>query len=283
MGRGVPDPCRRQSAPDVWTLKGEIGVPFALPVTLGCDGAGHAPDGSEVLLYPRLPGSAFRPLGDGIDGTFAAQVACPGGEPGAQAVEPRPGRVSGTWHGMADSVANAVREGRGQAGPSDCSSRAQAVACSTAAIMLANAAGVHVTVTSPPQGGPRSGCRPGRARDVETGQRLPQRVDVALETVGRLTWEHTLRSLGQNGRVVVAGATSGSQVDSDLMRVTVRELTISGSMLGTPAELRDLCAFVAENDIHPPISQVFDGLYRVPSALRALERAEHFGKLVVTI
>lgn len=39
---------------DTWTLKGQVGFPFEPPVTLGCDGAGIAPDGSEVVFYPEI-------------------------------------------------------------------------------------------------------------------------------------------------------------------------------------------------------------------------------------
>src|SRR5581483_10877048 len=40
---------------DTWTLKGQIGFPFEPPVVLGCDGAGLAPDGTEVVFYPVIP------------------------------------------------------------------------------------------------------------------------------------------------------------------------------------------------------------------------------------
>ena len=40
---------------DTWTLKGQVGYQFEPPVVLGCDGAGLAPDGSEVVFYPVLP------------------------------------------------------------------------------------------------------------------------------------------------------------------------------------------------------------------------------------
>ena len=43
----------------------------------------------------------------------------------------------------------------------------------------------------------------------ESGARLPVRVDAVMETVGRATWSHSVRSLRPGGRIVISGTTSG--------------------------------------------------------------------------
>ena len=52
-----------------------------------------------------------------------------------------------------------------------------------------------------------------------------------METVGAATWSHTLRSLKPGGRVVIAGATSGSQPPADLSRVFFQPLSVVGSTM----------------------------------------------------
>jgi hypothetical protein len=46
---------------DVWTLQGVTQHPtLPLPMILGCDGAGRLDDGTEVMLYPVIPGVVWR-------------------------------------------------------------------------------------------------------------------------------------------------------------------------------------------------------------------------------
>ena len=79
----------------------------------------------------------------------------------------------------------------------------------TALIVLARAAGLRVFATS------RDEAKRARAEEIgahealETGARLPQRVDAVMETVGAATWSHSIKSLRPGGTLVLAGATSG--------------------------------------------------------------------------
>jgi D-arabinose 1-dehydrogenase-like Zn-dependent alcohol dehydrogenase len=106
---------------------------------------------------------------------------------------------------------------------------------------------------------------------------------VVIETVGEATWSHSLKALNPGGRIVVAGATTGGAPSADLQRLFIREITVLGSAMGTLPEFKNLLAFVEHADIHPPVSQVFDGLEAVPDALRTLDAGEHFGKIVVRV
>jgi NADPH:quinone reductase-like Zn-dependent oxidoreductase len=267
---------------DLWTLKGQVGAPIELPVILGSDGAGRAADGTEVLIYPRLPTPEFRILGDGVDGTFAPRVAVP-----AASLVPKPHNLSlaeAATIGTAWLTAWRMLFTKARLQPGErLLVQGASGGVSTAAVMLGRAAGAHVTVTSRREDALRAALELGAHEAVLSGERVPHRADVAVETVGEATWDHTLKSLGPFGRVVVAGATSGPQVTSDLLRVTVRELTVMGSMLGTIEELHALCRFVEHADLHPPIAQIFDGVDRVPDALRSLDAGGHIGKLVLTV
>ena len=113
-----------------------------------------------------------------------------------------------------------------------------------------------------------------------TGERLPERVDIVIDTVGEATWEHSLRSVRPGGTVVVAGATAGATVRTDLFRLFLQHVTIHGSAMGRIEELRDLVAFCDTRRVTPHIDSVF-GLDDAPRAFALLAAGDAFGKVVV--
>jgi NADPH:quinone reductase-like Zn-dependent oxidoreductase len=267
---------------DTWTLKGQIGYPFEPPVVLGCDGAGLSPDGKEVVFYPVLPNpkGGLRMLTDGVDGTFAPKVALP-----AANLVPKPANLSfeeAAGLGTAWLTAYRMLFTKAQLRPGErLLVQGASGGVSTAAIMLAAAAGAHVTVTSRKEGSLEKARQIGAHEGVLSGGKLSKRVDVVIETVGEATWGHSMKSLNQDGRIVVAGATTGAAPSADLNRLFYREITVLGSAMGTLGEFKTLCALVEHGDIHPPVSETYDGVERVRDAMRVLEAGEQFGKLVI--
>ncbi len=75
--------------------------------------------------------------------------------------------------------------------------------------MLASAAGARVWVTGRSEEKREQALSLGADRAFESGERLPERVDAVMETVGQATWEHSIRSLKPGGTLVVSGATTG--------------------------------------------------------------------------
>src|SRR6202012_6124739 len=86
----------------------------------------------------------------------------------------------------------------------------------SAAIPLARAAGFRVWVTSREERKRDFATRCGAHEPFESGARLPQKVNVVLETVGKPPWEPSLRQLKTGGGIVVAGATSGMVPGAEL-------------------------------------------------------------------
>jgi NADPH:quinone reductase-like Zn-dependent oxidoreductase len=268
---------------DLGSLRGFVRERFPLPVTLGCDGAGHAPDGQEVVFYPvlRLFGG-LQILSDGVDGTFAPRIALP-----AEHLVPKPANLTlaeASVLGVAWLTAWRMLFTRAALRPGErVLVQGASGGVATAAALLAAAAGAHVTVSSRRTDARAAALDRGADLAVEPGARLPERVDVVVETVGAATWSHTLRSVAPGGRVVVAGASSGDGPPAELVRVALQEITVLGSTMGTLEELTALCRFVEEHDLHPPVSQVVQGVEQVPDALRALDAGEQLGKIVVAI
>jgi NADPH:quinone reductase-like Zn-dependent oxidoreductase len=268
---------------DLWTLKGVIGYPFEPPVTLGCDGAGVSADGREVVFYPVLGlAEGFRMLTDGIDGTFAPRVALPSANLVAKPENLSLEESAGLGTAWLTAWRMLFTKARLQPGERLLVQGATG-GVSTAAIMLAAAAGAHVTVTSRRGEGLVAAREIGAHDGVISGGKLPKRVDVVIETVGQATWAHSLKALNPGGRLVVAGASTGGAPSADLQRLFIREISVFGSAMGTLAEFKSVLAFVEHADIHPPVSKIYPGVESVPEALRALDAGEVFGKLVIRV
>ena len=152
---------------------------------------------------------------------------------------------------------------------------------STALIMLARQAGFRVWVTSRDEAKGARAVELGAHEAFASGARLPEKVDVVMETVGAATWSHSLRSLKPGGRVVIAGATSGSQPPADLSRVFFLQLSVVGSTMGTRDELERLVAMCEATGVRPLIDHVLP-LAAADEALRHVASGDLFGKIVLT-
>jgi NADPH:quinone reductase-like Zn-dependent oxidoreductase len=219
-------------------------------------------------------------LTDGVDGTFAPKLAVP-----AVNLVPKPANLGfeeAAGLGTAWLTAYRMLFTKAQLRPGErVLVQGASGGVASAAVMLASRAGAHVTVTSRKEDALEKARELGAHDGVLSGERLATRVDVVIETVGEATWSHSMKSLNEGGRIVVAGATSGANPPADLNRVFYRQISVLGSSMGTLEEFKMLCAFVEHADLHPPVSTVYDGVDKVPDAMRALEAGEKFGKLVI--
>ena len=107
-------------------------------------------------------------------------------------------------------------------------------------------------------------------------------VDVVIEHVGAATWEQSLLSLRRGGAVVVCGASSGWDVQTDLRRVFFRQLAILGSTMGPKARLHDIFDRVRAGALRPVIDRVLP-LSEAREAHRLLEDRSQFGKVVLQV
>jgi NADPH:quinone reductase-like Zn-dependent oxidoreductase len=274
---------------DVWTLRG-VGIdPDRLPIVLGCDAAGVTADGREVIVHGVIADpdgidetltGGFSILSERHDGTFADRVAVP-----ARNLVDKPAELSfeeAACLPTAWLTAYRMLFTRAELRPGQrVLVQGAGGGVSTAAILLARAAGLHVSVTS------RDAQKLDRARElgahvtVGSGERLPGRVDAVMETVGEATWSHSLRALEPGGVIVVAGATSGMNPPSDLARVFFKQLRIVGSTMGTRDELVRLVRMLDATGVRPLIDDVMP----MTDARAAFERmvdGDLFGKLVLT-
>jgi D-arabinose 1-dehydrogenase-like Zn-dependent alcohol dehydrogenase len=107
-----------------------------------------------------------------------------------------------------------------------------------------------------------------------------QGVSVVLDNVVSTTLGESLRSLGQNGRLVVMGNVDVQAVPVDPGLLIGRRLHVLGSSVCTPRDLREAIALVARGKVKP----VIDAVYPFPEAAAAHRRLEErgaFGRLVL--
>jgi NADPH:quinone reductase-like Zn-dependent oxidoreductase len=152
---------------------------------------------------------------------------------------------------------------------------------STAAIALGRAAGFRVWVTGRTEAKREAALRIGAHATFEPGARLPDRVDAVLETVGKATWDHSLKSLRPGGTVVVSGATTGPNPPAALNRIFFLQLNVVGSTMGTRDEFAALIRFLDTSGVRPVIDTELP-LAKAADGVAAMLSGDPVGKIVFT-
>ncbi|WP_425955963.1 zinc-binding dehydrogenase [Xylanimonas sp. McL0601] len=272
---------------DLWSLRGVGLRAEQLPMVLGTDAAGVAPDGTEVVVHavigadghgvgPREPRSL---LSERYDGTLAQYVAVPTAN-----LLPKPSELTFAEAScMPTAYLTAYRMLFSVAGLTPGQSvlvQGAGGGVATAAIVLGAAAGLEVTATSRSTAKRERALALGAAHAVETGARLPARVDAVLESVGQATWAHSVRSVKPGGTIAVCGATSGDAPPAELTRIFFQEIAVRGVTMGSRDDLAALLAFCARTGLRPVIDSQYP-LTDVATALARLDAGAQTGKLVI--
>src|SRR3954464_8708454 len=238
---------------DLFSLRGVGLREEALPMILGCDAAGLDEDGNEIVVHavvsqPSWTGDeTLDPkrslLSERYQGTFADKVAVP-----RRNVVPKPASLSfeeAACLPTAWLTAYRMLFTQGGLKPGD-SVLVQGAGggVATALVALARGAGLRVYATSRDEAKRERARELGAHEALEPGARLPHRVDAVMETVGAVTWSHSLKALRPGGTLVGSGATAGhNPPDNDLRRVFFLQLRVQGSTMGTRSELGELVNF----------------------------------------
>lgn len=298
---------------DVWVRRGWHGLELSWPHVPGSDVAGvveaigpgaEGPrPGDEVLVSPGLSCGRCREclsgrdnqcrhyaiLGEHVSGGCAERLAVP-----VQNVLPKPANLSfeqaacvplvflTAWHAL---VARAAL------GPGETILiHAGGSGVGSAAIQIAKVLGARVITTAGTDEKCRKALQLGAdhavnyARDdfLAEVKRLTDRrgADVVFEHVGKSTWEKSLLSLVNGGRLVTVGATTGYDPFTDLRHVFYRQLSVLGSTMGSKGELFQILKFVQQGKLRPVHDRTLP-LAEAAAAHRLLEDRATFGKIVL--
>jgi NADPH:quinone reductase-like Zn-dependent oxidoreductase len=269
--------------------------PFPLPLVPGSDGAGVRRDtGAEVLIYPALDwgdreaafGPDFQILGGPRDGTYAELVAVPEAN-----VFPKPARLS--WEEAAAlplaglTAYRALFARGGLVTGETVLVLGAGSGVSTFAVQLAAQAGARVLVTS------SSDEKIERSRELgaEAGVNYASDdwvawaeerggVDLVVDSVGS-TWPQSLECLRPGGRVVVFGATGGTEVELPVRPFYFGQWSLLGTMMGSPSDFAGLLRELELGSWRPVLDRVRP-LAEAAAALDALESGAQFGKVVLS-
>jgi NADPH:quinone reductase-like Zn-dependent oxidoreductase len=275
---------------DLWSLRG-VGLPDErLPMILGCDAAGIDDQGNEVVIHSVISDDSWKDdetldprrslLSERHPGTLAEKVAAP-----RRNLVPKPPELSFeeaaclptawltayrmlfTRAGVAPGMTVLVQGASG--------------GVATAATVLGSAAGLRMWVTGRSERKRDQALALGASQAFESGARLPERVDVVLETTGKATWEHTIRSLKPGGKVIVSGATTGDPSPAQLTRIFFFQLSVIGSTMGTRDELDRLIRFCVDKGLRPEIHMSLP-LSEAQRGFEAMMNGDVYGKIVFT-
>lgn len=277
---------------DLFSLRGVGLSDGACPMILGCDAAGVASDGAEVIVHAVINDPAFTGpdstcdprrtlLSERYPGTLAERVRVP-----SHNLVAKPAELSFAEAACLPTAwLTAYRMLFSQAGvrPGDTILiQGAGGGVATALVLLARYAGMRVWVTSrSPERGQRA-VGLGAHAAFGSGERLPERVDAVMESVGAATWSHSINATRPGGTVVTCGTTSGAEpAKAELTKIFFKPLKVIGSTMGTRDELTKLAAMLATTGLRPVIEDVMP-LTAAASGLERLDRGDVFGKLVLT-
>lgn len=279
-----------------------------LPVTPGSDGAGVVTAvgseadaawlGRDVIINPaldwgsdpRAQGSHFRILGMPDAGTLAEQIVIP-----VANLAPKPAHL--TWEQAAALPLAGLTAWRAVF------TRAQLRAgervlvtgigggAALFALQFARAAGAEVWVTSSsPEKLARAqalGAAGGvNYRETDWSEQLLKTAggafDVIVDSAGGEGFTKLVDCTKPGGRIVFFGATVGNPKLFEMRKCFFRQINVLGTTMGSPVDFAGMTALVNAAKIVPTVDAVFP-LAEAERALRHMEAAAQFGKIVLTI
>jgi NADPH:quinone reductase-like Zn-dependent oxidoreductase len=277
---------------DLWSMRG-VGVrDDQFPMVLGCDIAGWDEHGNEVIVSGSFgnpdaghgdesldPGRAL--VSERFPGAFAEFTIVPN-----RNLVAKPAYMTMTEAGcmtVAWTTAYRMLFTRGGAEPGETVLiQGAGGGVATAAAALARAAGLRVVVASRSADKRERALALGAHEVIQTGARLSAPADLVIETVGEATWNHSLRSVRPGGRIVVSGATTGSDPSADLARVFYRQISIIGVSGASRVETEQLLRFMEASDLHPVVDSVFP-LDQIRAAFDRVQQPDLYGKVLIEV
>jgi zinc-binding alcohol dehydrogenase/oxidoreductase len=280
---------------DVLVRQSGRGLP--LPSILGIDGAGVRTDtGEEVVLYPclnwgndpRFFGDGFAVIGDPQDGTYAELIAVP-----EENLFLKPRSLS--WEEaaalpIAGLTAHRALFNRGALQPDEILLvHGAGSGVSTMAVSLAVTAGARVFVTSSSEEkiaravelGAEGGFLYTSDTWVQQVHKATGGVDVVLDGTGS-SLQDGMDCLRPGGRVVVFGASGGTDPTINIPGLFFGQRTIVGSTAGNLEEFARLLASIDLHAWRPVIDSVW-ALEETRAAHELMESRQHFGKIILRI
>jgi NADPH:quinone reductase-like Zn-dependent oxidoreductase len=287
---------------DIWTRQGIAGKKIRLPHVCGCDIVGTV-KGKRVMVYPGVSCgkcaycraerenlcSQFAIIGgmSDHDGGYAEMAAVPAKNIVrlSDSIKSETAATLGVSYLVAWNMLRTNGAGKGKTvlvyGATS--------GVGMATIQLARALGAEVITTVSGREKHNFAKKLG-ARHVidrttqnigeETKKITDKGVDIVIDHVGAATWSTSISALKQGGRMAVCGMTSGNDATVPVRMFYSKQITMTGALLGTKAQLIELVNFMSGKKIQPVIDSVFE-LRDAKEAQKKMEANSHAGKILL--
>ncbi|AXI11134.1 alcohol dehydrogenase [Oceanobacillus zhaokaii] len=271
---------------------------------LGSDGAGIVESigedvtrfkvGDEVIINPSLrwfdnsdaPPKEFDLLGMPDNGTFAEKIVI-----SEEQLEKKPANLSWEEAGvLALSALTGFRalftKGEIKAGDTIFIPGAGS-GVATYLIAFAKNIGARIIVTSRSEEKQKLAKELGADIALDTNsdwekELADETIDLVIESVGRATFNRSLKVLKKGGRMVTFGATTEDTIDFDLRHFFYGQYQLFGTTMGSRDELRALLIHVEKYNLHPVIDRTYT-LEQAQQAFDYLKKGKQFGKIALQI
>src|SRR5580704_14443332 len=107
-------------------------------------------------------------------------------------------------------------------------------------------------------------------------------VDIVLEVGGAETFPRSMSSVRASGQIVVIGVLTGVAGTVPFGMIGLQTLSVRGVYVGSVAMFEDMNRAIALHRLRPVIDRVFS-FEETREALRYLQSARHFGKVVISL
>ena len=104
--------------------------------------------------------------------------------------------------------------------------------------------------------------------------------DLIIEVGGAGTFSRSLRAVCIGGVIAQIGVLTQSASPVEIPLILHQQINLRGIYVGSRADFEQMNRAIAQHSLKPTIDEVFT-FDRLPDALRRMEAAAHFGKLVV--
>jgi NADPH:quinone reductase-like Zn-dependent oxidoreductase len=277
---------------DLFTLRGISAHPEGIrfPIIMGNDGAGTLDDGTPVVIYPVMGSDDWRDdetldprwhiFSELVPGTFADYVAVP--KRNAIVLPEGLSALNASVLGTAWLTAYRALFTKSKLLPGETLLvQGASGGMSTALIQLGRAAGFEIWTTSRNAAGRELAERLGAHRTFDANETLPRKVHVVVDSIGPVSWAHSLASVARGGIIIVTGGTTGFDVRLSLLSIISDQITVCGSIMGTLKDMKNMIAFISSAGIAPEIGEVLP-MERAEEAFRAMWEGRTHGKTVFT-
>ncbi|MGM0845226.1 MAG: zinc-binding dehydrogenase [Bacillota bacterium] len=274
------------------------------PLIVGSDGAGiivetgegvsNVAVGEEVVINPGLgwhnnsdaPPAGFEIVGLPDHGTFAEYITLP-----AVNVEKKPQHL--TWEeagvlSLAALTAYRVLFTRAKVKAGD-TVLIPGIGSGVGTFLLkfAKAAGAKVVVTSRSEDKQQKALELGADISISTTsdwneELKDETIDIVIESIGRATFDKSLKIVRKGGTVATFGATTEDEIKMDIRHFFYAQLNLLGSTMGSSEEFSEMLTFIQKHSISPVVDSIYP-IEDYETAFQRLKDSENLGKIAFRI